>query len=106
MHNETAKGDNPVFTSFVGASAAPSQTPAVKPQITPSPCSETLCFFDLSATPATVPSLMKHHEQDDACQQDEKRDKKVAVGDDGLCGTDETHSISFSMVHVSGYARA
>jgi hypothetical protein len=106
MHNETAKGDKPVFTSFVGASAAPSQTPAVNPQMTPSPCSETLCFFDLSATSATVPSLMKHHQQDDPCQQNEKRHEEMAVGNDGLCGTDKTHSISFSLLYVSGYARA
>jgi hypothetical protein len=45
MHSEIAKGENPEFTSFVGASAAPSQTPAVKPQITPKLCSDSLGFF-------------------------------------------------------------
>ena len=49
---------------------------------------------------------MKHYQQDDSCQQNEKWDQEVAVGDDGFCGTDKTHSISFSKVHVSGYARA
>src|SRR5216684_2844503 len=44
IHNEIANGENPEFTSFVGASAAPSHTPAVKPQITPKPCSDNLVF--------------------------------------------------------------
>jgi hypothetical protein len=44
MHNEIAKGENPEFTSFVGASAAPSHTPAVKPQITPKLCSDNPVF--------------------------------------------------------------
>src|SRR2546423_5013482 len=38
MHSETAKGENPAFTSLVGASAAPSHTPAANPQATPRPC--------------------------------------------------------------------
>jgi hypothetical protein len=44
MHNEIAKGEKPEFTSFVGASAAPSHTPAVKPQITPKLCSDNPVF--------------------------------------------------------------
>jgi hypothetical protein len=44
MHKEIAKGEKPELTSFVGASAAPSHTPAVKPQITPKPCSDNLAF--------------------------------------------------------------
>ena len=35
MHNEIANGENPEFTSLVGASAAPSHTPAARPQSTP-----------------------------------------------------------------------
>ena len=38
MHSEMAYGDSPVVTSFVGASAAPSQTPAPSPHNTPMPC--------------------------------------------------------------------
>jgi hypothetical protein len=44
MQREIAKGENPAFTSFVGASAAPSQTPAVNPQMTPRLCSDKPVF--------------------------------------------------------------
>src|SRR5882757_2042451 len=44
IQSEIANGENPAFTSFVGASAAPSHTPAVNPQITPSPCSDNPVF--------------------------------------------------------------
>ena len=37
MHSEIAKGESPELTSFVGASAAPSQTPAASPHSTPMP---------------------------------------------------------------------
>lgn len=40
MHKEITKGEKPATTSFVGASAPPSHTPAARPQATPSPCSE------------------------------------------------------------------
>ncbi len=45
IHNEIANGEKPEFTSFVGASAAPSHTPAVNPQITPRPCNDRPVFF-------------------------------------------------------------
>ena len=35
IQSETSMGDRPATTSFVGASAAPSQTPAVRPDQTP-----------------------------------------------------------------------
>ena len=35
MHNEIENGEKPELTNFVGASAAPSHTPAAKPQKTP-----------------------------------------------------------------------
>ncbi len=35
IKSETTRGDTPSFTSFVGASAAPSQAPAPKPQRMP-----------------------------------------------------------------------
>jgi hypothetical protein len=38
MQSEIANGDRPELTSLVGASAAPSQTPAPSPHATPSPC--------------------------------------------------------------------
>jgi hypothetical protein len=40
MHNEIAKGEKPALTNLAGASAAPNQTPAERPQITPIPWSE------------------------------------------------------------------
>jgi hypothetical protein len=52
MQSEIANGENPEFTSFVGASAAPSQTPAVSPQITPRPCSDTPKRFIVCTAPA------------------------------------------------------
>ena len=38
MHSEITTGENPVFTSFVGASAPPSHVEAAIAQKTPSPC--------------------------------------------------------------------
>jgi hypothetical protein len=74
MHNEIAKGENPEFTNFVGASAAPSQTPAVKPQITPRPCSDNPGFLTRCTVlamrlslPLLFPNpLMQYHQQSDA----------------------------------------
>src|ERR1017187_6174110 len=42
MPMEMMKGENPAFTSFVGASALPSQTAAASPQNTPSLCRESV----------------------------------------------------------------
>src|SRR5205809_558971 len=39
MMSEITRGEIPMETSFVGASAAPSQEPAVKPERIPSSCS-------------------------------------------------------------------
>jgi hypothetical protein len=39
MMSEMAIGEIPMVTSFVGASAAPSQAPAVKPERMPNACS-------------------------------------------------------------------
>src|SRR5260370_35682220 len=57
MHNEIANGENPELTSFVGASAAPSHTPAVKPQITPKLCSDNPAFSTRS-TVLAIESLL------------------------------------------------
>src|SRR6266700_7754252 len=46
MMSEMTIGEMPMETSFVGASAAPSQAPAAKPQRTPSSCS----FFGRAAS--------------------------------------------------------
>jgi hypothetical protein len=40
MHSEITTGENPVVTSFVGASAPPSQVAAAIAQKTPRPCIE------------------------------------------------------------------
>jgi hypothetical protein len=52
MQSEIANGENPEFTSFVGASAAASQPPAVSPQIMPRPCSDTPNRFILCTAPS------------------------------------------------------
>ena len=49
MQSEMAKGDRPVLTSLVGASAAPSHTPAARPQSTPRPCIDRNCFAGVVA---------------------------------------------------------
>jgi len=49
MHSEIANGDRPELTSLVGASAAPSHTPAANPQATPRPC------LDAKAGPGLEP---------------------------------------------------
>src|SRR5258708_7392291 len=54
MHSETANGEKPALTSFVGASAAPSQTPAARPQITPNPWSERLAAGVRAFTPTAL----------------------------------------------------
>jgi hypothetical protein len=54
MHSETAKGEKPALTSFVGASAVPSQTPAARPQITPKPWSERLAAGVCKFTPTAL----------------------------------------------------
>jgi hypothetical protein len=47
IQREIANGEKPAVTSFVGASADPSHTPAVKPQMTPRPWSERRFFPEL-----------------------------------------------------------
>src|SRR4051812_43933662 len=49
MHSEIAKGERPVLTSLVGASAAPSHTPAPRPHSTPRPCMDRNCFVAVVA---------------------------------------------------------
>lgn len=47
MAREMAKGDRPELTSLVGASAAPSQTPAARAQATPRAWTEVKAAADL-----------------------------------------------------------
>src|SRR6185437_9455188 len=88
MQSEIANGENPALTSFVGASAAPSHTPAANPQITPSPCSESRLFSMLRTAVAMQaplpPGLMQHVKEHDARDQYEERHQKVAVGQNGF----------------------
>ena len=89
MHSEIANGEKPAFTSFVGASAAPSHTPAVKPQITPKPCNDNALFSTLCVTPAihhpcfspfaSGRCSVQHDQESDPGQQYKKRHQKVAV---------------------------
>jgi hypothetical protein len=91
MHNEIANGENPELTSFVGASAAPSHTPAVKPQITPKLCSDNPAFSTRctvlaidslldSVLLAALDRLAQYSQQSDAGQQHKKRHQEMAIG--------------------------
>src|SRR5580658_2186872 len=60
MKSEMAKGEYPAVTSLVGASAAPSQTPAVSPQITPRPCSDSPFFCILMSSTDMRSPQTKH----------------------------------------------
>src|SRR5579884_1595119 len=59
MHRETANGERPVLTSLVGASAAPSHTPAPRPQRTPRPC-RLAVFRDVVACVAVLMWSLEH----------------------------------------------
>src|ERR1700677_3612741 len=58
MHSETANGERPALTNLVGASAAPSQTPAARPQITPRPCSDRPAFVAGTFTAAVLSDVI------------------------------------------------
>src|SRR5579859_5026704 len=73
MQSEMAKGEKPASTSLVGASAAPSQTPAARPHSTPRPCSE-------AAEPRSA--AMDHHQQEHAAGQHQRRNPELNVCDD------------------------
>jgi hypothetical protein len=72
-------------TSLVGASAAPNHTAAVKPQMTPRPCSESRRFACLSTIVANVSTpLVQKDEKRRAGDGYEERNKKLSVGEN--CG--------------------
>src|ERR1700761_4576319 len=84
--DDRANGEKPAVTSLVGASAAPSQTAAVKPQMTPRPCRESRRFVCLSAMVANVRApLMQQHEKRGTGNRNEKRHKKVTVRKNRNC---------------------
>src|SRR4029077_10046350 len=100
---------NPEFTSFVGASAAPSHTPAPNPQTTPRACNDRegrdagviccLVLMNAFVNPnqeaeneaVTEPSSMKFDQKTNAKQQHEKRNDELQVRKDRFGGSDETH---------------
>jgi hypothetical protein len=75
-------GENPAFTSLVGASAVPSQTAAANPQKTPSLCNESV---DRPLAPVKL-SLTKSpqgHKEGYSKNQDSDGHPKMHVGKDG-----------------------
>jgi hypothetical protein len=105
MHNEIAKGENPEFTSFVGASAAPNHTPAVRPQITPKLCSDNAVLPTRCTVLAMHLSLVlfrfcervllvQYHQQSDAGQQYKNGHQEVAIGCNRLYPLSKAHSDS------------
>ena len=77
---EMMKGENPAFTSLVGASALPSQTAADSPQNTPSLCSE---IVDRAAIPLWLIASPQRHQQCGSQNQHDHRHPQMHVGQDG-----------------------
>ena len=94
MQSEIAKGEKPAVTSFVGASAAPSHSPAAMPQITPSMCGDVvmpraaalLCagWLVMRCRPRLlVAARMQQHEQQNAKRQHQRWNPELHIGQDG-----------------------
>src|SRR5205085_5223160 len=86
MHREIAKGERPVLTSLVGASAAPSHTPAPRPHSTPSPCMERNCFTVLVAFIFSFPGARRSMQRDqkgEADGEDDDGNEEVSVSENG-----------------------
>src|ERR1019366_3837290 len=58
IHSDIAKGESPELTSFVGASAAPSQTPAASPHSTPMPCTDRIGLCAFAVVPIRIRSVL------------------------------------------------
>ena len=58
MHSEITTGENPVFTSFVGASAPPNHVEAAIAQKTPSPCMDRITGTVLAVVKG-MPGIMR-----------------------------------------------
>src|SRR5208337_4375901 len=79
---EMMKGENPAFTSLVGASALPSQTAADSPQNTPSLCNEIVDRTPMAAVLWLITSPQRHQQRGSQNQHDH-RHPKMHVGQDG-----------------------
>ena len=103
-----ANGDKPELTSLVGASAAPSQTPAPSPQMTPRPCSDVKFRVEVPACVAVLIAYlsagffcdngrsMEPDQESDSDQQDNERYKEVDVREDRSGGFKESHMVSIA----------
>src|SRR5579863_580190 len=89
MAREIRKGESPVVTNFVGASALASQVPAAIPQITPSPCSDRAAFFASAAGADCVSSDISvdvklqahsHREHNDGNPESRTRQNRLSDG--------------------------
>src|SRR5271155_1153867 len=84
MQSEIANGESPILTSLVGASAAPNQTPATRPHVTPRRWTEAICrsaLFTIVAKSFSRPSAQRN-EQCDTNQEDAAGNKEVTIGED------------------------
>jgi hypothetical protein len=104
-----------VLTSFVGASAAPSQTPAANPQTTPMPCVDLIAEDGLARAAEFIrvqeipfahtiqarPSFREDYESTGSMQSNEHgetetenyhRDEEMTVGEDGSSFVGSFHS--------------
>src|SRR5258708_24167126 len=98
MQSEIAYGDRPELTSLVGASAAPSHTPAPSPHSTPIPCTDRNCLSAIAVTliarrfvllfaqqpgnkrePAACPSMQRDQKRESDAENDE-RNQQVTIG--------------------------
>jgi hypothetical protein len=94
MHSEIEYGESPALTSLVGASAAPSQTPAPSPQATPIPCIDPKCwagtvFVVVLILP--IPSSVELHEQCDANAEHGQWNQEVDIREDSFGHFGEGH---------------
>ena len=97
MPIEMMKGENPAFTSLVGASALPSQTAAASPQNTPSLCNEIVDRTPAAAVLWLIASPQRH-QQCGSQNQHDHRHPQMHVGQDihPICSLQPSTSASFT----------
>src|ERR1017187_1206415 len=82
MPSEMTKGEKPMVTNLVGASAAPSQAPAANPQTTPSLCRER-DDRPLESVELPLTNSPQHHQQGRSQNQYGHRHPEMDVGEYG-----------------------
>jgi hypothetical protein len=108
MHSEIEYGESPAFTSLVGASAAPSQTPAPSPQATPIPCIDPKCSAGtvfVVVLMLSMPSSVQLNEKCDADAEHGQGNQKMDIREDSFACLGEIHGASLSRCltfHLAG----